>query len=153
MKKIVLVLGALAALFSFSAYNINPTYLAAGESDIGSRVGIVYPTNVPPCNINVSRVDPPLPKGVPHATWWNTDVPPPKYRGNAVVTVYFEDPNQIQTEMTHNVACKGTFFAYQVNKEMHMPNPCTYPKTDAYARLLCHELGHRNGWPAWHGDK
>ena len=31
------------------------------------------------------------------------------------------------------------------------PNPCSYPETDLYARILCHEIGHANGWPATHG--
>jgi hypothetical protein len=29
------------------------------------------------------------------------------------------------------------------------PNPCVYAG-DPYADLLCHELGHVNGWPASH---
>jgi antirestriction protein ArdC len=33
-----------------------------------------------------------------------------------------------------------------------MPNPCAFPDSDAYAHLLCHELGHANGWPPTHGD-
>lgn len=30
-------------------------------------------------------------------------------------------------------------------------NPCRYPD-DRYARHVCHELGHVNGWPADHPD-
>ena len=30
------------------------------------------------------------------------------------------------------------------------PNPCK--ATGAYARTLCHELGHVNGWPSTHGE-
>lgn len=33
-----------------------------------------------------------------------------------------------------------------------MPNPCSFPPTDTYAHMLCHELGHANGWPSTHGD-
>jgi len=32
------------------------------------------------------------------------------------------------------------------------PNPCSFPDTDAYARILCHEIGHANGWPSTHGS-
>lgn len=31
-----------------------------------------------------------------------------------------------------------------------LPNPCLMPHTDFYAAILCHELGHVNGWR--HGD-
>lgn len=29
-------------------------------------------------------------------------------------------------------------------------NPCLAPRWDDYARDLCHELGHMNGWPLDH---
>ncbi|MGZ3272430.1 MAG: hypothetical protein ACXU82_03745 [Caulobacteraceae bacterium] len=31
-----------------------------------------------------------------------------------------------------------------------MPNPCRWGAPGAYARTLCHELGHANGWPGDH---
>lgn len=34
--------------------------------------------------------------------------------------------------------------------EVYVPNPCDYDARDDYARLLCHEIGHLNGWPANH---
>lgn len=37
------------------------------------------------------------------------------------------------------------------NNTVAMPNPCTYPATDFYAQILCHEIGHLNGWPPNHG--
>jgi hypothetical protein len=30
--------------------------------------------------------------------------------------------------------------------EIVVSNPCSWASWDAYARLLCHELGHANGW-------
>ena len=54
--------------------------------------------------------------------------------------LYGKPPSGIRTE-----AC--TTAAHLI-----MPNPCNFPDTDAYAHLLCHELGHVNGWPATHGD-
>jgi hypothetical protein len=32
----------------------------------------------------------------------------------------------------------------------YAPDPCLYPN-EAFARLLCHEKGHVNGWPPTHG--
>jgi hypothetical protein len=34
--------------------------------------------------------------------------------------------------------------------EIYMPNPCSFPPSDDYARLMCHEIGHLNGWPDNH---
>jgi hypothetical protein len=147
--------GALAALLLFStALNRIPNRVSysAGDS-IGSSEGIVRPTNVPVCRYGDPRLqkkDPPLPKYVPNATWYNTDSPPIKYQRDAQVTVYFESPNKINWDA--NKGQCGVVFAYQTKKEIHIPNPCVYPKTDSYARLLCHELGHFNGWPVYHGD-
>lgn len=32
-----------------------------------------------------------------------------------------------------------------------MPNPCKEEYVgEAYAKLMCHEMGHRNGWPGDH---
>jgi antirestriction protein ArdC len=36
-------------------------------------------------------------------------------------------------------------------KLLIMPDPCKFPATDNYARLMCHELGHLDGWPGSHG--
>jgi hypothetical protein len=30
-------------------------------------------------------------------------------------------------------------------------NPCLAARRDLYAAILCHELGHLNGWPSTHG--
>ena len=32
------------------------------------------------------------------------------------------------------------------------PNPCLAAGQDVYAAIMCHELGHVNGWPPSHGD-
>lgn len=34
---------------------------------------------------------------------------------------------------------------------VYLPNPCDFPRDD-YARLMCHEMGHINGWSANHSD-
>jgi hypothetical protein len=42
--------------------------------------------------------------------------------------------------------------ACEIGGKVIAPNPCSYPETDSYAHLLCHEIGHANGWPATHGS-
>ena len=37
-------------------------------------------------------------------------------------------------------------------KLLIMPDPCRFPANDNYARLLCHETAHLDGWPATHGE-
>lgn len=32
-----------------------------------------------------------------------------------------------------------------------MPDPCKFPADDNYARLMCHEVAHLDGWGATHG--
>ena len=32
------------------------------------------------------------------------------------------------------------------------PNPCDFAATERYARMLCHEMAHVNGWPPTHGE-
>lgn len=146
MKKFFLTLGAFMALLSYSV----PATSAPGDQ-VGTTEGFVYPTNIPPC-VGTPTKDPKLPKAVPNATWYNTDEPPTKYQSNSRVVVTFLTPEQIESQMSTG-NCSGTTFAYEDEGGLHLPNPCKYPKTDAYARLVCHELGHHNGWPAYHGDK
>lgn len=35
---------------------------------------------------------------------------------------------------------------------IYLPNPCPFALKGNYAWRVCHELAHRNGWPAYHGD-
>jgi hypothetical protein len=41
--------------------------------------------------------------------------------------------------------------ACQIGGMVVAPDPCSFPETDTYAQILCHEIGHANGWPATHG--
>lgn len=73
--------------------------------------------------------------------------PPKRYQGDAVAAVSF------QTSPT----CGGATHEAGVSVEacagggwINAPNPCQWPGTDTYAQLLCHEVGHVNGWPANH---
>ena len=80
--------------------------------------------------------------------------PPAKYRGDGLVAVEFVDPDKIPA-----LCVAGTNIDLGANKVitacvkgafMYLPNPCTWPNDSDYRQIACHELGHRNGWPANH---
>lgn len=35
---------------------------------------------------------------------------------------------------------------------VHMPNPCLHKNEGKFARIMCHELGHLNGWNETHNN-
>ena len=81
--------------------------------------------------------------------------PPVGFQQNRTVTVEFASQTHI------NTVCHALFGAPPVGMKTNacatgqrlvLPNPCAYARTDRYAALLCHELGHANGWPPTHGD-
>ena len=43
--------------------------------------------------------------------------------------------------------------AYSERRVVIMPNPCSMEFTgEQFARIMCHEMGHIQGWPATHDD-
>lgn len=72
-------------------------------------------------------------------------IPPKQFRYSRQVDVAFvEDPSTYPgCEPAPGFVSRGCFISER--QLIIMPNPCNYPK-DYYARVLCHELGHRNGW-------
>jgi hypothetical protein len=84
-----------------------------------------------------------------------TDAPPPeRFQNNTHFTIEVADQTRI------DAVCQGQFGAPPSGMKTDacttagrvlMPNPCTFSKSDAYARLLCHEMAHVNGWPSTHG--
>jgi hypothetical protein len=71
--------------------------------------------------------------------------PPSEYTKNRIVEVQFVNSPSMYPgcEPSPGFTTRG---CYRFDLErMIMPNPCFYPK-DYYARVLCHELGHANGW-------
>lgn len=167
MKKIRLAfVGALAALllssvsttFISTPHRVGVIEYATGDP-VGSIDGLVIPHQAKDC-IVVSNFwqqsEPELPNNVPNATWYNTGSPPTRFMKDTHFRMYFESPEKInRDEGEHgHPYCDSTVFAYTdpSTRTMHLPNPCRYPQTDAYARLACHEMGHMDGWPGYHGD-
>lgn len=71
---------------------------------------------------------------------------PRQYRGDATVTVRFANPTDVEglcamIGAPNSAACAN-------DQIMIVPNPCRYH--GYYAEILCHELGHVNGWPPDH---
>lgn len=71
--------------------------------------------------------------------------PPPRYRRDTWAHVLFVAPKRITTFCDdvpnppgwETEACQEGFTVW-------MPNPCLFD--EEYARILCHEIGHVNGW-------
>jgi hypothetical protein len=81
--------------------------------------------------------------------------PPQRYREATSFTLVIADQNRIER------TCQPLFgkpgdgqktLGCTVGKTVTLPNPCDFPETDTYARMVCHELGHINGWPATHDE-
>lgn len=80
--------------------------------------------------------------------------PPERYRGDTFAIVLFGNQETVTKlcgaadEQDYvKVAC-----ANGAPRIMVAPNPCQIAEVDLYAAILCHELGHLNGWAATHGD-
>ena len=92
---------------------------------------------------------------VAHSTPYSDSRPPEVFQRDATMTLELANQDEI------NDTCHALFGAppagmrtqaCTTGQRVVMPNPCTFPDSDAYAHLLCHELGHLNGWPSTHGD-
>jgi hypothetical protein len=81
-----------------------------------------------------------LPSG--GSTW--RDLPPQRFQGNTAAAVVFTDERTVQRMCPHVRMAVGC----TVGRTIYVPNPCRWG--DAYATLLCHELGHVNGWSTHH---
>ena len=98
--------------------------------------------------------DPVIPKTAPPNSTYLTDVAPPlRYRAPvSAVNIDFMSKAEADRVCAGGVrVCGRIFYACASGRHLNMPNPCDYPMTDDYAKLLCHELAHINGWPASHG--
>lgn len=72
--------------------------------------------------------------------------PPLQYQGNARSVIEVIEPEKIEGECFAGgpgaLACTKM---YPGRPTIVMPNPCAFP-FDSYAVMLCHEVGHVNGW-------
>lgn len=78
--------------------------------------------------------------------------PPPRYQGDNAAVVFFVD--NVNTPERCGVPPSGyVFLGCQKGNIMMVTNPCRLNGIPhSYEQILCHELGHRNGWPNTHGN-
>jgi hypothetical protein len=82
----------------------------------------------------------------------NNDTPPVKFQKNAVaLVVTVDDTNKACGTAPKGWRYIGCEFVKDGQPTILLPNPCQYD-TEFYAHLLCHELGHANGWNATHDN-
>jgi hypothetical protein len=81
--------------------------------------------------------------------------PPVRFQDDAVFLVEVRDQRGINAEcqLLFGVPPEGMKTdACTIDGRVIAPNPCDYSLTETYARMLCHEMGHVNGWPPVHGQ-
>lgn len=78
-------------------------------------------------------------------------LPPLRYRGDINGAVHFASPEKVTVLCGGKVEGKILLGCARARpRQMYVANPCL-SSDQLYARELCHELGHLNGWPADHG--
>lgn len=76
-------------------------------------------------------------------------MPPDRFQQSAEMHVKIvPEPN---SKGACGLASQGIFEACIRGTTIYLPNPCPFGPTESYARLVCHEMAHHNGWPANHG--
>jgi hypothetical protein len=84
----------------------------------------------------------------------NSDMPPARFQGDVGVAVYFTDQSGI--EKYCGKASPGHIIIACHRKHINgtsvlfMPNPCLTGGLEQYAKIMCHEIGHANGWSGDH---
>jgi hypothetical protein len=78
------------------------------------------------------------------------DGPPPvRFQHDTSATITFTDPPEIARQCHAPVdETEGCADIGPVHRKIWITNPCRV--REHYAQILCHELGHLNGWPANH---
>jgi len=86
-----------------------------------------------------------------NSTYYSDGMPPERFRANRKVMIQFGGQADIE-RVCGKAPCNMIMLACQPPNLLMLPNPCKYGPSDEFAKLVCHELGHLNGWPATHGD-
>ena len=76
----------------------------------------------------------------------NGDMPPVQYRGASFGVVVYtnEIARYCGTSPDPTLTIVACYFPDQ--KITFLPNPCNLGDREIYAKIACHEAGHRNGW-------
>ena len=70
--------------------------------------------------------------------------PPPEFQGDRSSMVTFSSGPDAACRAIKPGAGEGEIYGCAFYSALIVPNPCQH--SGAYAELLCHELGHVNGW-------
>lgn len=90
----------------------------------------------------------------PNSTLYSTATPPARYmveRTTKVVTVKADLISDLCAKHVGEPRPGRAWAGCAVGGTVYVPNPCG-SVDETFAQLLCHELGHANGWPRTHGD-
>jgi hypothetical protein len=91
----------------------------------------------------------PVPFGPGTANW--DGAPPLRFQGDASAVVSFQSDVSGDCGKAPRglviLACE--FSPAKGVPVIVLPNPCKF-QNDEYARIVCHEIGHRSGWEANH---
>jgi hypothetical protein len=93
-----------------------------------------------------------------NSTLYSDAIPPVRFQGDVNVQLEFVHPSTVlnrcrdELGVTFPLRTGDTLLACSRGGAIAIPNPCLYADGDGYARLLCHEIAHVNGWPGTHGD-
>lgn len=85
----------------------------------------------------------------------NAGLPPVRFQNNAVAIVVFTDRIGIDAECGVApppytvIACTKAIGDTPV---VFMPNACPAGATEYFARIMCHEMGHVQGWSGEHEE-
>jgi hypothetical protein len=83
----------------------------------------------------------------------NDGMPPVRFQGSTAAVVIFTDRAGIDSACGiappgyRIIACTRTMNATPV---VFMPNACPFGDSEFYARIMCHEAGHVQGWTGMH---
>ena len=84
----------------------------------------------------------------------NADMPPERFRGNSVSVMVFTDGKGIAENCGEATPGFVIIACHRETKNgvsvIFMPNPCPVGDLERYAKILCHENAHNQGWSAEH---
>jgi hypothetical protein len=78
-------------------------------------------------------------------------MPPERFRGDAAAFVIFTNPAEVEKLCGPASSPEKRVVGCHSGGVIVLPNPCL-TEGERYARLACHELGHRNLWSGLHED-
>jgi len=93
------------------------------------------------------------------ATEWSDAMPPQRFRGDGVATVFFLSRADVTSICSagRSPPAGGVVLACSTRKDgrriVVMPNPCPAGEAgDYWAQIMCHENGHLEGWTGQHEE-